>query len=133
MEQCSPSQCRVRQHPYAKTTLHKICNIYTMHKKSPHAYKLIPLDVVIILKNLSAHILCISLLILSCIFRLAQFLFVMLLCTSLQQWQKPMVFANFLNRAFKVFSKDTQLTIAIDHYLRYLRFIQHKSNPELFF
>ena len=51
MEQCSPSQCRVRQQPYAKTTLHKIRNIYTMHRKSPHAYKLIPLDVVIILKE----------------------------------------------------------------------------------
>ena len=34
MEQCSPSQCRVRQQPYAKTTLHKIRNIYTMHKVS---------------------------------------------------------------------------------------------------
>ena len=55
MEQCSPSQCRVRQQPYAKTTLHKIRNIYTMHRKSPHAYKLIPLDVVIILKNFSAQ------------------------------------------------------------------------------
>ena len=55
MEQCSPSQCRVRQQPYAKTTLHKIRNINT----SPHAYKLIPLDVVMILKNFSARILCI--------------------------------------------------------------------------
>ena len=52
MDHCSPSQCRVRQQPYAKTTLHKIRNIYTMHKNSPHAYKLIPLDVVIILKTL---------------------------------------------------------------------------------
>ena len=56
VDHCSPSQCRVRQQPYAKTTLHKICNINTMHKKSPHAYKLIPLDVVIILKNFSARI-----------------------------------------------------------------------------
>ena len=53
---CS-SQCRVRQQPYAKTTLHKIRNIYTMHKKSPHAYKIISLDVVIILKHFSARIL----------------------------------------------------------------------------
>ena len=59
VDHCSPSQCRVWQQPYAKTTLHKIRNIYTMHKKSPHAYKLIPLDVVIILKNFSARILCI--------------------------------------------------------------------------
>ena len=42
VEQCSPSQCRVWQQPYAKTTLHKIRNIYTMHRKSPHAYKLSP-------------------------------------------------------------------------------------------
>ena len=52
MDHCSPSQCRVRQQPYTKTTLHKICNIYTLHKKSPHAYKIIPLDVVIILKTI---------------------------------------------------------------------------------
>ena len=52
MDHCSPAQWRVRQQPYAKTTLHKIRNIYTMHKNSPHAYKLIPLDVVIILKIL---------------------------------------------------------------------------------
>ena len=52
MDHCSPSQCRVQQQPYAKTTLHKIRNIYTMHKNSPHAYKFIPLDVVIILKTL---------------------------------------------------------------------------------
>ena len=36
--------------------------------KSAHAYKLIPLDVVIILKNFSARILCIFLSSLSCIF-----------------------------------------------------------------
>ena len=52
MDQCSPAQWRVRQQPYAKTTLHKIRNIHTMHKKSPHAYKIISLDVVIILKTL---------------------------------------------------------------------------------
>ena len=44
-----------------------------MHKKSPHVYKFISLDVVIILKNFSAHISCISVLFLSCIFHLAQF------------------------------------------------------------
>ena len=59
VDHCSPSQCRVRQQPYAKPTLHKIRNIYTVHKKSPHAYKLIPLDVVIILNNFSARIWCI--------------------------------------------------------------------------
>ena len=48
----------------------KFRNMYTStHKKSPHAYKLIPLDVVVVLKNLSARISCISLLILPCIFR----------------------------------------------------------------
>ena len=74
VDHCSPSQCRAWQQPYAKTTLHKICNIYTMHKKSPHAYKLILLDVVIILKNFSARIWCIYFLSsLSCIFRLSQF------------------------------------------------------------
>ena len=52
-----------------------------MYKKSPHAYKFIPLDVVIILKNFSARISCISVLFLSCIFCLAQFLFVTLLFT----------------------------------------------------
>ena len=35
-----------------------------MHRKSPHVYKLIPLDVVIILKNFSARILCIFFIIL---------------------------------------------------------------------
>ena len=60
-----------------------------MHKKSPHAYKNIPLDTVIILKNLITRTLYISLFILSCIFRLAQFLFVVLFCTALQQWQEP--------------------------------------------
>ena len=58
VDHCSPSQCRVRQQPYAKTTLHKIRNIYTMYKNSPHAYKLIPLDVVIILKTLQCSYLC---------------------------------------------------------------------------
>ena len=117
--QCSPPQCRVRQQPYAKATLHKIRNIYTMHKGSPHAYKLIPLDVVIILKNFSARILCIFLLSLSCIFRLSQFLFVVLCCTLIQQWQKPMAFMNFLNRAFKVSSKVTPSMTVRGHYLRY--------------
>ena len=119
VEQCSPSQHRVQQQPYAKTTLHKIRNIYTMHRKSPHAYKLIPLDVVIILKNFSARISCIILIILSCIFRLSQFLFVVLRCTLIQQWQKPMASVNFLNRVFKVSSKVTPLMIVRGHYLRY--------------
>ena len=38
----------------------------------------------------------------SCIFRLSQFLFVVLLCIIIQQWQKPMAFVIFLNRMFKV-------------------------------
>ena len=80
VDHCSPSQCRVRQQPYAKTTLHKICNIYTMHKNSPHAYKLIPLDVVIILKILQCSYFVYIFVILSCIFRLSQFLFVVLHC-----------------------------------------------------
>ena len=70
--------------------------------KSPRAYKLISLDVVIILKNFSARILCIFSSSLSCIFRLSQFLFVVLRCTLIQQWQKPIAFVNFLNRMFKV-------------------------------
>ena len=94
-------------------------HLFTMHKKSPHAYKLIPLDVVIILKNFSARILCIFLLSLSCIFRLSQFLFVVLRCTLIQQWQKPMAFVNFLNRAFKVSSKVTPSMTVRGHYLRY--------------
>ena len=59
VDHCSPAQWRVRQQPYAKTTLHKICNIYTMHKNSPHAYKLSSLDVVIILKNTSVLVFCV--------------------------------------------------------------------------
>ena len=90
-----------------------------MHKKSPHAYKLIALDVVIILNNFSARILCIFLLSLSCIFRLSQFLFVVLRCTLIQQWQKPMAFVNFLNRAFKVSSTVTLSMIVRGRYLRY--------------
>ena len=61
VDHCSPSQCWAWQQPYAKTTLQKKKknhNIYTM-QKSPHAYKLIPLDVVIILNNFSARIWCI--------------------------------------------------------------------------
>ena len=80
MDHCSPSQCWARQQPYAKTTLQKIRNIYTIHKKSPHAYKLIPLDVVIILNNFSARILCIFLSSLSCIF---SFVTIFVCCVTL--------------------------------------------------
>ena len=75
VDHCSPSQCWARQQPYAKTTIHKIRNIYTMHKKSPHAYKLISLDVVIILKEFQCSYLVYIFFLssLSCIFRLSQF------------------------------------------------------------
>ena len=120
VDQCSPSQCQVQQQPYAKTTLHKICNIYTMHRKSPHVYKFIPLDVVIILKKFQClYFVYIFINLLSCIFRLSQFLFVVLCCTLIQQWQKPMAFVNFLNRAFKVSSKVTRSMIVIGHFLKY--------------
>ena len=58
-------------------------------EKFPHAYKLIPLDVVIILKNFSARILCIFFIIFCLVYFICpQFLFVVLRCTLIQQWQK---------------------------------------------
>ena len=91
MDHCSPSQCWARQQPYAKTTLQKkkIRNIYTM-QKSPHAYKLIPLDVVIILNNFSARIRCIYF----CHFHLVYFVCLNFFCCVTLYHNSTMAEAN---------------------------------------